>query len=381
MNANTVKKTSGLNLSDLKNAAAKSPETIKSYQVHSAKARLEKPISDATHTLTEISFIVLRIQLKSGVVGEAYMLSFQYSPKAIAGALTDVGEMILNEEVFNTVKVFEKINAANEYFGQEGINRWAQAAYNIAMWDAWCKTLGQPIWKVLGASRTEVPIYGSGGWISYSVDELIAEVSGYKKRGFQAVKIKVGKPDWREDLERLKLVREAVGNDIGIMMDANQGMNAPSALQLAKAAKELNIHWFEEPIDHADFQGYQLLRNQAGISLAMGEREYSILPLRELLQRNAIDIWQPDILRLGGVEAWRSSAALAASYNIPVLPHYYKDYDIPLLCTIPNGAGAESFDWIDPLIDHPLQIVNGFATPHDRPGWGFSFKDKFLAEI
>jgi len=354
---------------------------IKTYSVYSAKARLDKPISDATHTLTEISFIVLRIQTQSGTEGEAYMLSFQYSARAIAGAMKDIGETVIGENVFDTVRVFERLNAANEYFGQEGINRWAQAAYNIAMWDAWCKILGQPIWKVLGASRTEVPIYGSGGWISYSTDELIGEVSGYKARGFKAVKIKVGKPDWKEDLERLTLVREAVGNDIGIMMDANQGMDVPSAIALARAARELDIHWFEEPIHHQDFQGYQLLRNQTGISLAMGEREYSSVPLRELLMRNAIDIWQPDILRLGGVEAWRSSAALAASFNIPVLPHYYKDYDIPLLCTIANGAGAESFDWIDPLIDYPMQIVNGMASPHNRPGWGFSFKDEFLKEI
>jgi L-alanine-DL-glutamate epimerase-like enolase superfamily enzyme len=356
-------------------------ETIKSYHIYSAKAKLNKPIADATHTLTEISFIVLRIQLQSGIVGESYMLSFQYSPRAIAGAMKDAGEIIIGEKAYNTVSVFEKIDAANEYFGMEGINRWAQAAYNIAMWDAWCKTLHQPIWKVLGGDRKKIPIYGSGGWISYSIDELIAEVTDYKKRGFQAVKIKVGKPDWKEDLERLRKVREAVGNGISIMMDANQGMNVASALQLARAAREINIHWFEEPIDHTDFNGYQMLRNQAGISLAMGEREYSILPLRELLHRNALDIWQPDILRLGGVEAWRNSAALAGSYNIPVLPHYYKDYDIPLLCTVPNGAGAESFDWIDPLIDHPLQIVNGLAQPHDREGWGFSFKDEFLTEI
>jgi len=179
----------------------------------------------------------------------------------------------------------------------------------------------------------------------------------------------------------LQLVREAVGDNIEIMMDANQGMQVSPAIALATAARGLNIRWFEEPIDHQDFQGYQLLRNQTGISLAMGEREYSTLPLRELIQRNAIDIWQPDIIRIGGVESWLNSAALAGSFNIPVLPHYYKDYDIPLLCTIANGAGAESFDWIDPLIDHPLQIVNGMARPHDRAGWGFSFKDEFLNEI
>lgn len=354
---------------------------IKNYSVYKAKAALNKPIADATHTLTEISFLVLRITTDSGIIGESYLLSFQYSPNAIAGAIKDVGEMVLGRQVYDTVNTFEKINHANEYFGQEGVNRWAQAAYNMAMWDAWCKKLGQPIWKVLGGTRKPISIYGSGGWSSYTIEELIAEVTDYKARGFRAVKIKVGKPNWEEDFERLKAVRMAVGNEIGIMMDANQGMNVPNALALARAARELNIQWFEEPIDHSDFEGYALLRNQAGISLAMGEREYSTLPLRELLSRNALDIWQPDILRLGGVEAWRDSAALAKSYNIPVLPHYYKDYDIPLLCTISNGVGAESFDWIDPLIDSPLEIKNGYTLPHDRAGWGFSFKDQFLNEI
>ncbi len=354
---------------------------VNDYKIFSAKAKLENPISDSTHTLTEISFLVVRVTTEKGITGEAYLLSFQYSRNAIIGALKDVGEMILNKEVNETQKVFDLINLQNEYFGQEGINRWAQGAYNIAMWDAWCKTLQQPIWKVLGTSCHEIPIYGSGGWISYTVEELINEVTNYKERGFKAVKIKVGKPDWQEDLERLTLVREAVGTNINIMMDANQGMKVSDALSLARAARNLNITWFEEPINHSDFKGFELLRNQAGISIAMGEREFSTTPLRELIAGNAIDIWQPDILRLGGVEVWRESAALANANNISVLPHYYKDYDVPLLCTIPNGAGAESFDWIDPLIDHPLTINNGMATPHDRPGWGFMFKDQHLTEV
>lgn len=354
---------------------------IEQYQLFTATAKLERPIADATHTLTEISFIVLRITTTGGVVGESYLLSFQYSPQAIAGALKDAAQHCIGEEVFNTVKVFDKLDHANEYFGKEGINRWAQAAVNIAMWDAWCKTLGQPIWKVLGASAKKIPGYGSGGWISYTIEELIHEVKNYAARGFKAVKIKVGKPDWREDLERLRLVREAVGDGINIMMDANQGMNVSAALALAKASQAIGIHWFEEPIDHQDFEGYKMLRQQAGISLAMGEREYSTLPLRELAQRNALDIWQPDILRLGGVEAWRNSAALAGAYHIPVLPHYYKDYDVPLLSTISNGAGTESFDWIDPLIDRPVQFVGGYAIPNEAPGWGFNFKDEFLKPI
>jgi len=354
---------------------------VKKYSIYQAKSILEKTIADSTHILTEISFIVLRIELYNGVEGESYLLSFQYSPGAITGSLKDHGEMIIGEPINEIGKVFKNFDRSNEYFGIEGVNRWAQSAFNIAMWDAWGKILKQPIWKIFGYYGRKVSIYGSGGWLSYTPEELIDEVTGYKSRGFKSVKIKVGSPDWKTDLERLKMVRHAIGNDINIMIDANQGMDVSSALQLAKAVQGLNIYWFEEPVLHTDYDGFQALKRQTGISLAFGEREYNTVSLRELLLRNAIDIWQPDILRIGGVEEWRNSAALAGSFNVPVLPHFYKDYDVPLLCTIPNGKGAESFDWIDKLIDFPMAIEKGMASPSERPGWGFRFKDNCLNSL
>lgn len=358
-----------------------SDNVIRGVKIYKASSLLKKPISDATHTLTEISFVVLRIQLENGIVGESYLLSFQYSPNAIIGALKDAVPYVKGCRVNDTGLVFDKLERYFEYFGNNGLLRWAQAAINIAMWDAWGKFLNKPIHKILGTHKEKVSIYGSGGWISYSIDELIEEVTDYANRGFKAVKIKVGSPKVSTDIERLQLVREAVGDTVDIMMDANQGMDLPSAIKLATKAKDLNIHWFEEPVNHQNFQAYQVLKNQTGISLAMGEREFDTLPLRELATRNALDIWQPDILRIGGVEAWRESAALAKSFNLPVLPHYYKDYDVPLLCTISNGVGAESFDWVDPLIDNPMLIEDGYAQPHNLPGWGFNFIDDFLTEI
>ncbi|GAB1855235.1 L-talarate/galactarate dehydratase [Flavobacteriaceae bacterium MHTCC 0001] len=355
--------------------------TIRNAKIFKAATTLKKPISDATHTLTEISFLVLRIQLENGVVGESYLLSFQYSPNAIVGALKDAIPHIIGHKTNEMGLVYDKLDHLGEYFGNQGINRWAQAAVNIAMWDAWGKTLNQPIHEILGVCKEKVSIYGSGGWISYTIDELIEEVTDYANRGFKAVKIKVGSPKVSTDVERLRLVREAVGDKVDIMMDANQGMDLPSAMKLSTQAKELNINWFEEPVNHQNFQAFEILKNQAGISLAMGEREYDTLPLRELATRNALDIWQPDILRIGGVEKWRESAALAQSFNLPVLPHYYKDYDVPLLCTISNGVGAESFDWVDPLIDNPMVIQDGYAKPHNLPGWGFNFIDDVLTEI
>lgn len=354
---------------------------ITDLRLYRAVSPLSRPIADSTHTISEIAFFIAEIELNSGVKGQGYLLSFHYSPEAISGALRDIAPMVRGIPVYETGKLIRQVSAEHEYFGQEGLQKWALAAVNVAMWDCWGKTLGMPIWKILGTCVDRVPVYGSGGWLSYSIEELIDEVTAYKKRGFTSVKIKVGSGTVEKDLERLRKVREAIGPDLKIMMDANQGMSLQDALILSRRSEGLNIFWFEEPLDHRNYEGFAELRRKAGMSLAMGEREYDIEPLKALIERRAIDLWQPDLMRMGGVESWLQSAALAQAYHIPVLPHYYKDYDVPLLCTIPNGFGAESFDWIDGIIDNPMKVENGYAYPREAPGWGFRFKEDFIEEI
>ena len=354
---------------------------IKQLSFFQARSPPSRPIADSTHELKSISFIIARIELASGVTGDGYLLSFHYSPHAIVGALQDIRPLVIGRPVYETGQLTQDFDREAEYFGNNGLQRWALSVVNLAMWDAWGKSVDYPIWKLLGTHNDKVPLYGSGGWLSYSIEELIEEVTSYVQRGFRAVKIKIGSPEIEIDLERLAKVREQIGPHVKIMMDANQGLNFPAAVTLARRAARYHIHWFEEPLPNTDFAGYESLRQQAGIALAMGEREYNLVALRELIGRNAIDLWQPDIVRLGGVEAWRDSASLANAYNIPVLPHYYKEYDVPLLATISNGYGCESFDWVDGLIDNPIRFEDGYAYPHESPGWGFSFLDQFLTEI
>jgi L-alanine-DL-glutamate epimerase-like enolase superfamily enzyme len=352
---------------------------IESVHFFRVKSPLSQPIADATHTISDITFIVVRLTLASGLTGDGHLLAFHYSPGAIAGTVTDIREYVVGRPVYETGKLAADWNFNTEYFGSPGLQRWALGLVNVAMWDAWAKSLGQPIWKLFGTQHARVPVYGSGGWLSYSTEELLAEAKAYVQRGFRAVKIKVGSPDVEQDIERLTKVREAVGPRVQIMMDANQGLDYPRALRLAHAAQPIGIGWFEEPFPNTDFEQYAQLRANSALALAMGEREYDTTALRELISRRAIDLWQPDILRLGGVEGWRASAALAQAYGIPVLPHYYKEYDVPLLCTIDRAYGAESFDWAEGVIDHHLTIKDGYAYPIDRPGWGFSFKDDSLS--
>lgn len=358
-----------------------SPTTIRSLAFHSARSPLSRPIADATHTIPAIEFIVCDLALANGVVGQSYLLAFHYSRAAIRGALRDLAAFAVGRDAEDTQAFIGDWNRETEYFGQEGVQRWALGLANVAMWDARARTLDVPVWRLLGGSARPVPVYGSGGWLSYSDDELLAEVRNYVRRGFAAVKIKVGSPEPGRDLERLRRVCAAMGPGVRVMMDANQGMTVPAALELARAVRDLGIGWFEEPIDHRDFAGYATLRDEAGIALAMGEREYDTLALRELTARRAIDLWQPDLLRLGSVEAWRDSAAIAAAHDVPVLPHYYRDYDVPLLCTIGNGRGAESFDWIDGIVDAPMCVEGGFARPRETPGWGFRFRESALSPL
>jgi L-alanine-DL-glutamate epimerase-like enolase superfamily enzyme len=354
---------------------------IRKISLYKAVSNLSQPIADSTHQIPEIGFIVTRIKTENGTVGEAYLLCFHYSPNAILGALKDIAEMAIGWDASGTKEFISYYEKESEYFGNPGIHRWALGSINIAMWDALARSYDKPVWRMLNGRGERTPLYGSGGWLSYSTEELLAGATGYAKRGFKAVKIKVGSPSVEQDIERLTRVRESVGDGVNIMMDANQGMNLESSRRLAIACEPLRIKWFEEPLPNTDFNGYQTLKNSTNILLAMGEREFNLVALKELAERGAIDLWQPDILRLGGVEGWLKSAILASTRKIPVLPHYYKEYDVPLLMTIPNGRGAESFDWVDGLIDNPIRMQNGYAYPNEGSGWGFRFKDEFLTEL
>ena len=323
---------------------------IKKARFYRAVSRITKPIADSTHTISKIAFYVTEVETADGVRGQGYLLSFHYSPNAIEGALKDCCNFILDKEynVYQTVLAKKEWDMEAEYFGNTGLNTCAIAAFNVAMWDAWGHCNGQPVHKLLGCNQDRIPVYGSGGWISYTDEELLEEVLDYKSRGFTAVKIKVGHPDGIErDLHRLGICREKLGSGVKIMMDANQGMDVVDALKLSEQAKEIGLQWFEEPVPHTDFAGYGLLRQKCGIAL----------------------------------EEWRNSAALASAYQLPVLPHYYKDYDVPLLCTIARPYGAESFDWIDGIIDNTMRIEDGYAYPREGAGWGFRFKEEALEEV
>lgn len=343
---------------------------------------LKKPIADSTHVLKKIEWIVVEILTSEGVIGNSFMLTFDYGTELLKGIVeTELKKELIGKDPQYIHKIWDTVWNRTEYIGQSGVAAWGIAAIDIALWDLLGKALGCPVYKLLGAYTDEVPIYGSGGWLSYSIDELLDEARRYVERGFKAIKMKVGSPDQKRDVERVKEVRKCVGDDVLLMLDANQAWTPDEAIRFGKRVQDLNIFWLEEPIAKDDVAGYARVAASLEIPLATGEREYSLGAFKELMEQKGATIIQPDALRIGGITQWMKLAHLAEIYHLRVASHFYKEIDIHVLASVRNGLYLEYFSWLDELLINPLEIVNGVAKVPQRPGLGIEFKPEAIREF
>ncbi|MGH9455726.1 MAG: mandelate racemase/muconate lactonizing enzyme family protein, partial [Terriglobia bacterium] len=170
------------------------------------------------------------------------------------------------------------------------------------------------------------------------------------------------------------------GDDVRLMIDANQAWTPHQAIAFARKVQDLNIFWLEEPVARDDFDGYARVASSIDIPLATGEREYSISSFKELLIRKGVAIVQPDLLRIGGITQCMKLAHLAEAFNLRVAMHFYKELDIHVMASIPNGLFLEYFPWLDDLLVHPLEVVDGIAKVPQRPGLGVEFKPEAIKE-
>lgn len=262
--------------------------------------------------------------------------------------------------------------------GRKGLAFAAISAVDTALWDLKAKYFNVPLYKLLGPYTDSVPIYGSGGWTHFSVDELVAEQVGYVERGMKSVKMKVGKDfgkSEREDIERLAAVRAAVGDEVEILIDANNGYYAKQAIRMAREFEPHRVGWFEEPVLADDIEGLAAVARAIDIPVATGEHEYTKFGFRELIARGGADIVQPDIGRVGGVTEWIKVAHLAHAFNLPVAPHAFQVIHLHVACATPNLRIVEYLgvsEEFDKLVytEFP-EPVDGMWSPYpDKPGLG-----------
>lgn len=265
----------------------------------------------------------------------------------------------------------------------------ALGAVDIARWDAVGKAAGQPLYKLWGSHRDELPVIAIGGYYEEGkgLEELAEEVREYHDLGFGGLKLKVGGRSVERDLERLEAVVEAKDEDFRVACDANQGYTVREAVQFAERARELGIEWFEEPVDwHEQYVGMRTVRQKTGIDVTAGQSESTASGCRRLIEEESVDIINMDASIAGGPTQWRKVAHMADAYDVSMGHHEEPHVSMHLLASVPNGLYAEAFHpdvdpvWFDLLAERP-EISDGTITLPDAPGLGVELDEDLVEEF
>jgi L-alanine-DL-glutamate epimerase-like enolase superfamily enzyme len=361
-------------------------DLIRHVKLSTARLPLAVPISDAKvftgrqKPMTEVAFLFAEITTEQGHSG----IGFSYSKRAGGPAqyahAKEVAEGIIGEDPNDIGKIYNKLLWAGASVGRSGVATQALAAIDIALYDLKAKRAGLPLAKLLGSYRDSVQTYNtSGGFLNATLDEVKARATQSINEGIGGIKIKVGLPDSKEDLRRVAGIREHIGWDVPLMVDANQQWDRATALRMGRHLEEFNLAWIEEPLDAYDFEGHAHLASVLDTPIATGEMLASVAEHKGLINANGCDIIQPDAPRVGGITQFLRLAALADERGLGLAPHFAMEIHVHLAAAYPSEPWVEHFDWLDPLFNERLETKNGRMIVPDRPGLGVSLSDQARA--
>lgn len=272
-------------------------------------------------------------------------------------------------------EIWDEMEALTHRMGT-GINRFAMASIDIALWDLRSKVNGQSLAKELGQIHSTVPVYGSGkAGNRLSIPELVKLSEDYVEEGFNAVKLRVGL-DIEEDPARVAAVREALGDDIGIMIDANERLSYVEALRLGRRLEEYDLLWFEEPVLYTDRQTHVQLSNQLSIPIVGGEHHCSANEFVDYVDSGAFSVVQPNVCMVGGITEMLRIIRFSELKGVGFAPHLMTDLNVHLAAAARNIVYVEYFPWLEPYTSNRLEIVCGRAKVPDTPGHGIEFTDE-----
>jgi L-alanine-DL-glutamate epimerase-like enolase superfamily enzyme len=346
---------------------------IQSIELSLSSVPLPKgPWGDQIHHVSEIEILVADVTTDAGLVGTGFSHTSGVGGRTMLTMLEELSPILIGREVSPRALWHDAWQHLRDN-GVGGTTTLALAAVDIAIWDLAAKNLGVPLTTLLGGKvRDRVPLYGSGINLNLSIDEVVEQVLGWKRDGYAAAKVKVGKPDLQEDVERLTKIREAVGA-FPLMVDANQGWSYPQAVRACRAFAGLGLFWVEEPFRVDDVTSHARLRARSELPIGLGENVYTLTQFAQYFQADACDYVQADIGRVGGITPYLDIAALARGFNLPMAPHFIMELSATVLSAVPNGLFAEMTDGgtLSELgVIAPMRIERGHFIPGDVPGHG-----------
>jgi L-alanine-DL-glutamate epimerase-like enolase superfamily enzyme len=366
--------------------AASGIDAISSVTLSLAFLPLAAPISDAKvltgrqKPLTEIAFLFAEIRAESGLEGVGYSYAKRAGGPGQYAHAVQIAPELIGEDPSDIQRIWTKLVWAGASVGRSGLATQAIAAIDIALWDLKARRAGLPLARLLGAHRDSVACYNtSGGFLSMSIDQVVANARASVRRGIGGIKIKVGHPDPRVDLERVERVRGELGDGFPVMVDANQQWNRETAARMGRDLEKYRLTWIEEPLDAYDAEGHADLARDLVTPVASGEMLTSVAEHRELIRRRSVDFMQPDAPRVGGITPFLKIAALGADAGLRMAPHFAMEIHVHLAAAYEMDPWVEHFDWLEPLFNERLEIRDGRMLVPGRPGLGLSLSDQARA--
>jgi len=341
-------------------------------------------LSDSTHgAITGFELVTVRLHDRDGAVGVGYTYTVGTGGAAVHALLErDLAPVLAGREAERIEDLWQTMWWALHYGGRGGAQALAISAVDIALWDLRTRRQGIPLWRALGGFDPRVPCYAGGIDLDLSVDALLRQTDDNLARGFRAVKMKVGRPSLRQDIERVRAMRAHLGPEFPLMVDANMRWSVDEAIRAARALRELDPVWLEEPTSPDDVPGHVRIVREGGLPIAAGENLHTLHEFRHLIAAGGVTFPEPDVTSCGGVTTFMKVCHLAEAFNLPVTSHGAHDVTVHLLAAAPNRSYLEAHGFgLDRFIAEPLRLEAGAAVAPERPGHGIEFDWKALDAV
>ena len=362
--------------------AIKRPAEVDNVQITTIETnhfRIPLPtvLSDSTHgDITHFALVTVRLQTDTGDSG----LGYTYTVGDIGGAAVhsliarDLAPVLQTADARQIDALWERMWWHLHFVGRGGIAAFAMAAVDVALWDLHARRAEQPLWRALGGQSNRVAAYAGGIDLQFTTDALLEQAHGFIDQGFTAIKMKVGRDRLRDDVDRVAAMRDTLGPDFPLLVDANMRWSVDQAVSAARALAPFDPVWLEEPIIPDDVTGHARIAKAGGVPIATGENLHTVYEFEDMLARGGIAFPEPDAATLGGITPWLKVASLAADRGLPVTSHGVHDIHVHLLAAVPNASFLEVHGFgLERFIRDPLALVSGQAIAPERPGHGVEF--------
>jgi mandelate racemase len=355
--------------------------TLRELRMRAVQVPLRLPLQTSGGTVRVAPLALIDLITEEGVTGRAYL--FCYTPLALKPVVQLLQNLsaFLKGDAVAPLEIDLKLQRTFRLLGATGLNAMAMAGIDMAAWDALARAAGAPLVRLLGGVPRRVPAYNSCGLGLIGAPRAAAEAVELLEKGFSAIKVRLGYPDLRTDVEVVRAVRRAINDSVQLMSDYNQALSVAEALRRVDALRDEGLAWIEEPTRADDHEGHAQIRRKARVPIQIGENWWGPHDMAKSIAAGSCDLGMPDAMKIGGVTGWLRAAALAEAAGMPISSHLFPEVSAHLLAVSPTMHWLEYVDWAEPILQTPLRIDNGDAVMPDVPGTGIEWNEDAVRQF